>query len=76
MGFWWILSDKDHRGWHDLMAGSKVVVKRNFLAISLLTMAILLVIDVVSIKAVWDKAESISRLYQEIIQDIGESVIR
>lgn len=75
LGFIWIFIDKDHRGWHDMMAGSKVVVKRNnFLLAGLLVTMILLLVNAAAAKAVWDKVESNSRLYQEIFQDIGESI--
>lgn len=72
LGFIWIFIDKDRRGWHDMMAGSKVVVKRkSFLLLGLLVMVILLTANAAAIKAVWDKAKSNSRLYQEIFRDIG-----
>lgn len=67
LGFIWILIDKDRRGWHDMMAGSKVVVRRNFLAVGLLTLAILLAVNAALVNSIWDKAKSNSRLYQEII---------
>ncbi len=72
LGFIWILVDKDRRGWHDMMAGSKVIVKRkNFLVLGLAATAILLLINVASIKAIWSEMELNSDLYQEIFKDVG-----
>lgn len=71
LGFIWIFIDKDRRGWHDMMAGSRVVVKRkNFLILGLLAMVILLITNVVMLKIVWNKAGANKSLYQEIIQDV------
>lgn len=58
-------------GWHDMMAGSKVVARRNLLTVGLLTLVVLLAVNAVAINAIWNKAASNSRLYQEIIQDIN-----
>jgi len=59
LGFIWIFIDKGHRGWHDMMAGSKVVVKRkNFLLLGLGAMVILALVNAAAIRAAWDKAES------------------
>lgn len=54
-----------------MMAGSKVVTKRNFLAVGLLALTVLLAVNAVAINAIWNKAASNRSLYQEIIQDIG-----
>lgn len=72
LGFAWIFIDEDRRGWHDMMAGSRVIVKRkNLLLVGLLAMTILLTVNALAIKTFWNKAKSNSSFYQEIIQDIG-----
>lgn len=46
LGFIWILIDKHRRGWHDMMAGSQVVVRRNSgLVIGLTALIMLLVVN-------------------------------
>lgn len=75
LGFIWIFIDKDRRGWHDMMAGSRVIVKRkNLLLVGLPAIIILLTVNAPAIKTFWIDAKSNSRFYQEIIQDIGESI--
>lgn len=71
LGFIWICIDKDRRGWHDMMAGSRVVMRRNnLLTLGLLTLAILITVNTMMAKAVWAEAASKSSLYKGIIQDI------
>lgn len=47
LGFVWVFIDKQRQGWHDMMAGTFVVVKKpSWIWVGLATLAILLVLDI------------------------------
>jgi uncharacterized RDD family membrane protein YckC len=71
LGFIWIFIDKERRGWHDMMAGTKVIFKRKkFWLLVLAVMAILVIVNAAILKNVWNQAKSNAGFYQEIIGEM------
>lgn len=70
-GFIWILIDKERQGWHDMMAGSYVVVKNKWLAIlGLAILGLILFVQLSLIKTSVNNFKSNTPFYAEIYTEL------
>jgi len=75
LGFIWIAIDKEHRGWHDQIADTFVVIrKKQFLFVGLFALIILLGVIYKTGCQIYNQFQAQKPFYQEIINDISEGL--
>jgi len=71
LGFVWIIKDKEHRGWHDLLADTYVVSKNKSGAFvgTLLAVALLILAGYLAVSIISQISVNIP-MYMEVFEDI------
>lgn len=71
LGFIWIAVDKQRQGWHDMIAGTKVVVRdKSTQLYAAVAIAMLLAVNIVMILNITRNLQKNSGLYSEMINNI------
>lgn len=75
LGFIWIAIDKERRGWHDMIAGTYVVVRSKAgMIVGIIGIIVVLVINIFLANGVLTQAKSNRQVYLDIITEIKSSV--
>jgi uncharacterized RDD family membrane protein YckC len=73
LGFIWILKDKQKQGWHDMIAGTYVVFKRQIpVIVPSIALIILVFIDSMIFLNIFQKGTMHKKIYQDIINELLE----
>lgn len=75
LGFIWILIDKDHRGWHDLMSDTYVkLVRKSGWIIGLLFLIIIMFVNIFMLGLTIQNFSSNKQIYTDLFEEVSTSI--
>lgn len=75
LGFIWILIDKDHRGWHDLMSDTYVkIVRKSGWIMGLLFLTVIMFVNIFMLSLTIQNFSSNKQIYTDLFGEVSTSI--
>lgn len=75
LGFIWILIDKDHRGWHDLVSNTYVkLVRKSGWIIGLLSLIVIMFANIFMSSLILQNFSSNKQIYTDLFEEVSTSI--
>lgn len=75
LGFIWILIDKDHRGWHDLISDTYVkLVRKSGWIIGLLSLTVIMFVNIFVLSLTIQNFSSNKQIYTDLFGEVSTSI--